>query len=134
MKNCLSLYILTYRQKNIDVQEEAGVLGILNYLKGKYDIITTKNYKRLGTIISVDYECPKIRVLEEIIKNDFGNLSNNILVYFVDDQFTNILTCLMDNRFSDNLLLYYYPFSEEDKTIKKNISKDVKKIIKYLLK
>jgi len=130
--SCLALYILTYRQNPYDVQGEATELKIMEYLKSDYKCRRTDTYNRIGPIISVDYGCPKINVIQEIINEDFNKITNNVFLYFVDDNYKNIVGCLLSSKYEDNMFIYFFPDSNEDLTISRNINKKAKEILKYL--
>lgn len=133
-KYCLGLYILTYRQNIFDVQGEAVELGIAEFLKtDSYKIKRTNKYNRAGPVICVDIDCPKITVLEEIVNSD-KKISNNVTIYFVDDNLQNIMTSFFTSKFHDNLLLYFYPFSETDKNLTNRLEDTKNKLLKYLKK
>lgn len=129
---CLGLYILTYRQNLTDVQGESTELGILEYLKSDYKHRRTETYNRIGPLISVDYSSNKVTVLYDIINEDFNNLTDNVNIYFVDDNYQNIVSSLLTNTTNNNLFIYFFPNSKNDITIFDNIGKKANEILRYL--
>lgn len=131
-KECIGLYILTYRKDPNEVFSEATELGIMEYLKSEFTCTRTDLYNRIGPIISVEYGIPKITILNEIINIDFGKISKEIKVHFIDDNYQNIVNTLLSNSYEDNITIYFYPQSSDDIAISKNVCKKAKEVLKYL--
>lgn len=128
---CLGLYILTYRSDPLEVQGEATELKIMEYFKSEYKHKRTEDYSRVGPIISVDRECPKIKVLREIIREDFNRITNSVGIYFVDDDYQNIMSALMTHNF-ENFFICFFPESNNSRTISNNIKSNIREILRYL--
>lgn len=83
-------YCLGYTDKVQQLKLQSSVIA--EHLKSEsYKIKRTNKYNRVGSIICVNIDCPKINVLEEILNED-RKISNNITIYFVDDKMQNITT------------------------------------------
>lgn len=131
-KNCLGFYIVTYRSDPNEVFDEATDLGIIEYLKSEFICTRTDSYNRVGPIISVEYGYPKINVIGNILFKDFNKVPDHVIIYFVDDNYSNIVTTLLSNKYKDNVYIYFFPESNENVNISNNIIEKATKILKYL--